>query len=212
MLPGMILSIFSLLTVNPGHVAWRAALLCCFRGLLRKCQVTMSDSTLRRQDFVFYSWGMIITIRKTKTIQFRQRKLQIPIAKCKDKRLCAVYWTDRHFRELPSTSDSLAFRIPHGSGSSPLTYNLYEKTLKVFVARAGMNPADFSSHSLRRGGCTYLSMCGATLEELRTRGDWSSDTIFAYLKTPITHRIVHDMRVASSLDSYESSLGLGAAP
>lgn len=44
-------------------------------------------------------------------------------------------------------------------------------------------------------------MCGASLEELRTRGDWASDTIFIYLKTPLGARIVNDIRVATSLAS-----------
>ena len=33
-LPSMLISIFSYLTTNPGHNVWRAAMLCCFRGLL----------------------------------------------------------------------------------------------------------------------------------------------------------------------------------
>ena len=113
-LPSMLLGMFSFLTVNPGHVSWRAAVLCCFRGLLRKCQVTLSDSTLHRGDFRIMEWGMIITLRRTKTIQFRQRVLQIPIARCSDIRLCAVYWTERHFAESKAGKDDLAFRIPGG--------------------------------------------------------------------------------------------------
>ena len=79
-LPAMLLGMFRFLTVNAGHISWRAAILCCFRGLLRKCQVTASESTLRRGDFRILEWGMVITVRRSKTIQFRQRVLQIPIA------------------------------------------------------------------------------------------------------------------------------------
>ena len=69
----------------------------------------------------------------------------------------------------------------------------------MFAGRAGLDPSTVSSHSLRRGGCTYLSLCGASIEELRTRGDWCTDTVFTYLKTPLTVRIMDDMRVATSL-------------
>ena len=143
--------------MNPGHVSWRAAVLCCFRGLLRKCQVTMSDSTLQRGDFRFFDWGMIITIRRTKTIQFRQRVLQVPIARCLDARLCAVAWTERHFRELQAGDEDLAFRVPVGEGlSAPLPYGAYQSMLKMFARKAGINPDDISSHSLRRWG-VYVS-------------------------------------------------------
>ena len=57
-LPGMLRAIFKGLTNSIGHVAWRAAVLCSFRGLLRKCQVTESESMLRRSDFHFHTWGM----------------------------------------------------------------------------------------------------------------------------------------------------------
>lgn len=201
LLPSMLMSIFKLLTHNPGHVAWRAAVLCSFRALLRKCQVTMSDSTLRREDFKFFGWGMVIRIRKSKTIQFQERVLEVPVAKCENKAICAVYWTVRHFRETPASGDEMAFRIPSEAGSLPLPYSAYQATLKIFSKKAGLDHESISSHSLRRGGCTYLSMCGASLEELKTRGDWSSDTVFAYLKTPLTVRIMNDMRVANTLST-----------
>lgn len=200
LLPGMLIRIFSFLTSNKAHVAWRAAMLCSFRALLRKCQVTLSDSSLLRRDFRFFSWGLIISIRRSKTIQFHERVLEVPVARCPNHLLCAVHWTERHFSEVPAQPDAMAFRISGADGSSaPLTYQLYQSTLKLFSKRAGLDPDSVSSHSLRRGGCTFLSMCGATLEELRSRGDWSTDTVFTYLKTPLTLRIVNDMRVATTL-------------
>ena len=205
MLPGMLLRVFELLSTNPGHVAWRAAILCSFRALLRKCQVTLSDSSLQRRDFRFLDWGMIIAIRRSKTIQFQERVLEVPVARCRNKTLCAVYWTERHFRETPAPREAMAFRLPDGTGGSyPLPYGVYQSTLKLFAERSGLDPDSISSHSLRRGGCTYLSMCGASLEELKTRGDWTSDTVFAYLKTPMAVRIMNDMRVATCIASSSS--------
>ena len=214
LLPYMLLKIFALLTQNAGHTAWRAATLCCFRGLLRKCQVTQSDNTLLRQDFEFFKWGMLLTVRRSKTIQYGQRVLRIPIARCPMQNICAVYWTERHFSELQASPNDMAFRIPTGGGeSAPMTYNIYESTLKLFSEAAGYDPSEISSHSLRRGGCTYLSMCGVTLEELKARGDWASDTVFAYLRTPLTTRILNDMQVASALSAVNiREPGLGDSP
>ena len=39
LLPDMPKRIFAGLTSSDGHTAWRAAVLCSFRALLRKCQV-----------------------------------------------------------------------------------------------------------------------------------------------------------------------------
>lgn len=199
-LPHMLIRVFNELTANQGHIAWRAAVLCCFRALLRKSQVTSSDATLCRSDFLFFDWGMIITVRRCKTIQFMERKLEIPVARCINKALCAVYWTELHFNQILAGPGEAAFRVPSGrEGSEPMSYKVYQDTLRLFSNRAGLGDFDFTSHSLRRGGCTFLSMCGATIEELRVRGDWASDAVFGYLKTPLQSRILNDIRVASAL-------------
>ena len=154
LLPNMLLRIFQGLTNNEGHVAWRAAILCSFRALLRKCQVTESESSLLRSDFSFYDWGMIIRVRKSKTIQFNERVLEIPVARCCNTKLCAVYWTEKHFGQLKAAPGDLAFRLPDERGSVPLTYNVYQETLKLFANIAGLGGENFTSHShsLRRGG------------------------------------------------------------
>ena len=64
-----------------------------------------------------------------------------------------------------------------------MTYGTYQEMLKRFAAKAGLDPANLSSHSLRRGGCTFLAMCGVMVEELKVRGDWASDTVYVNLKT-----------------------------
>ena len=146
-----------------------------------------------KKGFRIFSVGLLITVRKSKTIQFQNRLLKIPISRYPN--LCAVYWCERHFTEIPAGKDELAFRIPSVQGVI---------ALKLFGSKAGYDTAlepILSSHSLRWGSCTFLSLCGATLEELRTRGDWSSDAIFEYIKTPLPIRIINDMRVASLLAS-----------
>ena len=50
------------------------------------------------------------------------------------------------------------------------------------------------------GGAVPSFPCvGATLEELRVCGEWASDTIFAYMQTTLSVRIMNDMRVSTIL-------------
>ena len=129
----MLRSMFSRLTHNPGHNAWRAAVLCSFRGLLRKSQITMFDSVLKRKDLKNFQSGLIITVSKTKTIQYQERSLNIPISRCPDIDLCAVHWCERHFSEIIVDQDSPAFQVPYGMDSHmPLSYSLYQNTRKTF--------------------------------------------------------------------------------
>ena len=84
-----------------------------------------------------------------------------------------------------------------------MTYKIYQSTLKYFGGKAGLDTEQLSSHSLRRGGCTYLASMGVPLEEIRVRGDWASDAVFRYLKTPLNTRILNDMRVAAHIAALE---------
>ena len=96
--------------------------------------------------------------------------------------------------------EDIAFRIlGPGDTSVPLSYAAYQGMLGLFAGQAGLGESHFTSHSLRRGWCTYLAMAGATIEEIKTRGDWASETVYPYLKTPLQTRILNDLRVAASL-------------
>ena len=69
------------------HLIW-ASCLVRFIALLKKSNVLASsmqfdtDKHLRRQDIVFHNWGMMLQIRWSKTIQFKDRVLSKPIPRC----------------------------------------------------------------------------------------------------------------------------------
>ena len=67
-----------------------------------------------------------------------------------------------------------------------------------------MSPDLFSSHSLRRGGATYLLMAVSSIQEIKTQHDWMSDCVYLYLKVPLQERIADDIRVANLLASVGS--------
>ena len=196
LLPKHLLRIFEQMSSSVGHTAIRAAILTSFRALLRKCQVTASDSTLRRSDFSFYQWGMIIKVRRSKVIQFSERELLIPVARTANLNLCAVSWCERHFLQVSASSDAPAFLVPSPTGYQPLPYKALQASIKFFSAQSGLNPDDFSSHSLRRGGATFLSIQGASIQDIRVRGDWSSDCVYKYIQQPLSQRIISDIRVS----------------
>ena len=106
-------------------------------------------------------------------------------------------FTSKHFLEVIADPDSLAFLIPKGNSLAPLPYNTYQQMLRNFGGKAGLETNKLSSHSLRRGGCTYLSMCGVALEEIKVCGDWTSIDVFAFLKTPLTIRIINDLKISA---------------
>ena len=196
LLPDNLIKLFSNLTNSFAHTAVRAAMLVCFRALLRKSHVTNSSVNLTRGDVVFHEWGMMLRVSKSKTNQFRDRVHLIPITLVKGDALCAVYWTKLHFKQCPAPIEAAAFRLPRRGNAVPMSYAYYMQVIKIMCARSGLNVVEFSSHSLRRGGATFLRMCGASMEEIKERGDWKSEAVCQYLKLSVAERMDMDMRVA----------------
>lgn len=201
LLPKDLLKMFGKMTVAPAHTSVRAAMLLSFRALLRKCHVTSSDSSLLRQDFSFKSWGILLTLRKSKTNQYREHLHQIPVSKVRDMRMCPVYWVQKHFDECPAHNQAKAFRVPKGENSVPLTYDFYLSVIKNLSALSGLDHTSLSTHSLRRGGATFLRMSGASLQVIKERGEWSSDAVYLYLQTSLTERLTADLRVSLYIDA-----------
>ena len=61
-----------------------------FKTLLSVSHVVTSPHTLLVKDIVFTSWGMIVNITSSKTIQ-RGKPHQIPVSSIENKALCPVY-------------------------------------------------------------------------------------------------------------------------
>ena len=137
-MPEHLILMFEKLPVSLGHECFWAAALFAFRTLLRKCHYTMSDSVLCRGAFQFFDWGMMITVSKTKTIQFKQKELLIPVCRVDNLSLCAVHWVENHFNHVKGRPSHPAFLVPMGDDVEPLSYNLFSDILAVVTKKAGI--------------------------------------------------------------------------
>ena len=60
------------------------------------------------------------------------------------------------------------------------------KNIKRSVALLGLNPAEFSGHSLRSGGATDLFAAGVPFYAIKKRGHWSSDAALLYYRDSLS--------------------------
>ena len=188
------------MSVSLCHTATRAASSTSFRGLLCKWQITHSDAKLHGTDFTFHPRRMVVSIHKSKTIQFSHCQLLISTARVANTSICAVHWVQRHFREVAKYDDSPGSLVPSTDGLFyPLSYSALQSTIKCWATCCGLDANDYSCHSLHRGRCITLVMQGASLKEIKTRGDWSSDTVFQYICSPLLGPILAVMRVLAAL-------------
>lgn len=154
---------------------WSAALIAFF-ALLRRSNVV----GLRRSDIKFVPDGLEIELRWTKTIQFSERSLIIPIPRIPGSPLCPYQATMLHFRKTP-------FVLPTGPAfvtnltSTGLSANLFISSLKTALAKYGYDQSQYSGHSYRRGGASFLYQCGVPLHTIQQLGDWHSDAYQRYV-------------------------------
>ena len=100
---------FQLNLRNSFDASFWAVCLVSFYGMLRKRHLLAgSHSTfdpsqqLVRSDFQIFPWGALVTIRWSKTIQFRERVVQIPLPLIPDSPLCPVIAIQRAFSLVPN--------------------------------------------------------------------------------------------------------------
>jgi len=112
-----------LLRLRPGLTAdkdsgfWAAMLIAfysffCKSNLVPKATKDYDPSkTLSHQDIIIGSWGLLICVGWSKTIQFRQLQLLIPVVRLPlGHPLCPVQAYERHVRLFPAPPSSPAFR------------------------------------------------------------------------------------------------------
>ena len=104
-------------------------------------------------------------------------------------RLCPVAAYKNMLRLVPAAPADPAFIIVQGQARQPVKYTMLQKFIKDSVARLGLNPALFSSHSLRRAGATWAFKSQVPGELIQTHGDWASQAYLRYLEFSLSERL-----------------------
>ena len=167
-----------------GKCIW-AALLLAFYCMLRKSSIsadkqdTTNDRALIRTAHLFIREGRLwIRLFHTKTIQFGERVLELPVPQVPGSDLCATTAIMEHIKANAPDRNGPLFKV----GKQVLTYKKLLKELKSLLHKAGENPDDYAGHSLRRGGATWaIENAMLPAEIIRTIGDWKSQAYLRYL-------------------------------
>lgn len=178
--PDILSRIYQLLDMrNPMHTCVWAAALLMFFGLLRRSNVlpsvvkpNLSGKHLQRKDVLFHSWGIMLVFRHTKTIQFQERSLHIPLPRKPGSIFCPVQATFlalENNTSLPMTAP--VFVLP---GGDALTASVFVKQIQSCLQKLGLPAHQYGGHSLRRGGASWAYRVGVDVETIRQLGDWKS--------------------------------------
>lgn len=164
---------------------WAFALVMFF-GMLRRANVLSSNQIsfdpskhLRRRDLLFFPWGIKLVIRWSKTIQFKQRTLELPMIRIPNHPLCPVQAVTLAFKQTSGASpDGPAFMTRE---NKPLKATTFIATIQKALSAHGVDTTSVSGHSFRRGGASWAFQAGLSIDSIRQIGDWKSNCYTKYI-------------------------------
>lgn len=192
--PKLLLRILSTLNLESieDSAVWAACLVgfCC---MLRKSNLMASTNTtfnpkhnLTRQDIEVEVSQVVVNIRWSKTIQFKERVHRIPLTRT-NSALCPVLAITKHFSLTSGAPRPGAAFLTTGSPDyKPLTACVFLRRVKWALAAAGHDASEISGHSFRRGGASFAHQAGVPLHTIKQIGDWQSDCYVKYVYDDVT--------------------------
>ena len=185
--PSVLRAIYTHLNMEKTQdLALWCSFLISFYGLLRKKSVVPragpydpNKVLVRRHINVHSPTNTVyIYLGFSKTNQFGARDLVLPILGNSDPALDPVRHLKALFSKVPASADAPAFTYAPGKY---ITYNSFTTRLKSLLSKSGYPASQYSGHSFRRGGATYLYKCGGSQLMIQSSGDWSSTVFTRYL-------------------------------
>lgn len=153
----------------------RALLMIGFAGGFRRSELVGLDVA----DIRHVREGIILTIRRSKTDQAGVgREIGIPFARG---RFCPVKSLEA-WLQLAGIEGGPIFRpvSQHGHiGEARLTPDAVADVVKARVAEIGLDPTDYSGHSLRAGLATSAAIAGVSTLDIRRQTGHTSDAMLA---------------------------------
>ena len=193
--PEILLKIYSYLDVkNPVDTVYWCLFLFAFFLFARKSNL-VPDSTkdiknnkiLLRRDVQIFDDILIVTMKWSKTIQFGQRVLKTPLIEIPHSVLCPVSAFKQMCKSVKAKDSDPLFSLPSGKC---IIYSLFQTKLRQLIEKIGLNAAEFSSHSFRRGGASYAFKSKVPADLIKIQGDWKSDCYQQYLSFSLEDKLL----------------------
>ena len=186
------------------EILW-TILITSFRSLLRKSNLVPTCDTdmkhvLLRKDVLFHSWGMMLHVRSTKTLQHGEYVLEIPIYFVDDVMFCAARAVRKHILYYPADDSCPLFFKRTATCLQPVYYSELLSFIKRLSTNIGLDPKLYGCHSLRRAGAQYMNSKDIPLHDIMCVGNWHSMSVLDYLVTPLNRR----MDIQAKLSHYLS--------
>ena len=129
----------------------------------------------------------MVNVKWSKTIQFGEIILKIPLIEIVESSLCQFMAFKSMCHTVRAKNSDPLFSLPK---KKCITYPLYQGKLRETIARIGLNPLQYSTHSMHRGGTSWAFSSQVSVDLLKSHGDWKSDCYQQYLSFSMEDRLL----------------------
>ena len=133
-----------------------------------------------RADVSFYHSSSPVMIFTSHTSKTAAHGFSVHVG-CSGSPVCAVCIMYHYLSSHPKAPSDPLFQFPSGQH---LTYHLYNKIIKHLIQLIGLDPSQYSSHSLRAGAATQAARAGLAPEAIKRLGRWRSHAYMLYMRSP----------------------------
>jgi integrase len=172
--------------ISPINDRNRAMMLLGMSGLLRGGEI----AALQSEDVWIESIAdkpgqpplraLFVFIAKSKTDQFRRGETVV-VSEASDMKLCPVVaweeWIGQRSKKH-TNSTHLFYDMVSGGAITGATVN---HILKSALSAVGIDPTEYGSHSLRKGGATAMAAANVEARLIKRHGRWRSDAVYVYI-------------------------------
>lgn len=139
----------------------KALLLFCFTGGFRRSEI----ESMQIEHLTFLVDGLQVFLPKSKTNQEGKKLEYVNIPYGSDPSLCAIIYLKKWLDVTQIQSGHLFLAVDQWENLlEPIKGRAIAKVIKKYCTQVGLDPKDFSAHSLRAGCITYLLERGVSIE------------------------------------------------
>ena len=205
--PVILRRMFSFVNLNSNNdVAMWVGCLLAFFTLFRKANLCPRDrkfdptTVLTREDVLVDEDGqcVLVFVNFSKTNQYACRQHCIPIPRNNDPALDLYRFVKILYSRVNAHDDAPVMSFsPNGF----ITHRTFTSKLKLWLSKAGLDPALFSGHSFRRGGASHLYSIGGSTLMVQVMGDWRSQIFTRYLYLTMEDRMSAQSLIQTSINN-----------
>lgn len=154
---------------------------------------------LLRSDISAHTDMLVVNIKWSKTRQFGHLR-QIPVTSIADSCLCPVAAYKHMVQMVPAMDSDPAFCYYFKKERLiPVTYSKFQNKFRQLISLTGRDEQLFSSHSFRRGGCSWGFKSKVSSELIQHHGDWLSDAYKEYLTYDFEQKLSVSKKMSSNI-------------